>query len=136
MTGVDNDPFHLLRRWEAPPPKPRLSNWTGFRSIARPQHGLAEDWPVPIRRTSPILDGLINPLLRPRHSIGVLSLSGVGAGGVLGCRVVGCRVETTGGASNRVEAGDKAEMTAWFRIRPFRVTQACGKRRPVRAGLR
>ena len=25
---------------------------------------------------------------------------------------------------------------AWFRICPFRVTQACGKRRPVRAGLR
>ncbi len=29
------------------------------RPIARPQHGRAEEWPVPIRRTPKILDGLI-----------------------------------------------------------------------------
>ena len=34
----------------------RAEQTTG--SIARPQHGLAEDWPVPIRRTTQILDGL------------------------------------------------------------------------------
>ena len=34
----------------------RAERMTG--SIARPKTGLAEDWPVPIRRTTQILDGL------------------------------------------------------------------------------
>src|SRR3712207_3270973 len=47
-------------------------------------------------------------------------------------REVGLSKNTVAGAIKR----NRTASAAWFRTCPFWVTQACGKRRPVRAGLR